>query len=158
MNKKGLIGKIFLIIGIIILIMGIIIGVSAYQGYRVYQVVVKEQAVMEENAKGLQEDMKSNNMDGLCTKTTAMENSINQIKGEIKNACANPLIKSAVAKIMKSKQINLPSGTIVPDCNNIGAVYDEALKNMKPLKDVCNNQTLLNQIKQAQLNMTNKTN
>jgi hypothetical protein len=157
MNKKGLIGKILLIFAIILLIIGIIIGITIYQGYKVYKVVTEEQARIEENTKGMQEDIKSNNIEGVCTRVTTMETSINHIKGEVNGACANPIIKAVADQALQSKQINLPSGSVSPNCDNIAAVYDEGLKSLKPIKDMCSNQTLMDQIKRAQLNATNST-
>jgi hypothetical protein len=48
---------------------------------------------IEENAKGLQEDIKSNNIDGACEKIVTIEGSTAKIKNEVKGACANPIIK-----------------------------------------------------------------
>jgi hypothetical protein len=141
MNKRGLMGKIFAVLGIIILLILIIAGITAYQGYRVYKTIMTEQKVLEENAIGIQEDMKSNNTGGICTKLNIIVESTKNIKIEVLRACKNPLIRTIVAKVMANNQIELPSGKVSPNCANIEALSNQAMENFKPIQKICSNQT-----------------
>ena len=145
MQKKGLIGKIFLVIGIIILIIIIILGLTALQGYKVYKAIITEQSKITEVAYSLNKDIESENISGACEKLQIIKESSGKIKLEVNSACKNPIMKLGINKIMANQQIPLSSGKITPSCTNIDVIYNEAIKHIKPIEDVCNNQTLMNQ-------------
>lgn len=145
MNKKGLIGKIFLVIGIILLIIIIILGITAMRGYKIYKAIMAEQSKITTTIYSLNKDIESENISGACEKLLIIKESSGKIKLEVNSACKNPIMKLGINKIMANQQIPLSSGKITPSCANIDLIYNEAIKGIKPVEDVCNNQTLMNQ-------------
>lgn len=123
MNKKGLIGKIFAVIGIIFLIILIIAGITAYQVYSLVTEVQEKAPVIQENIKSL--------TNGDCTKVKPIETDINEIKTKATTACKNPLIKIAVQKI---EQVPIK-------CDQLSTIDEQIASNLKPIKEICNNQT-----------------
>jgi aspartate carbamoyltransferase regulatory subunit len=147
MNKRGLIGKILLILGIIILIAGIIIGVTAYQGYSVFKVIQTEQKSIELNAQEIALDLQSKKFGSQdCTKIDNIQNSAEKIKKETLGACKNPLINIIIKKVMESRPIPTPTGNVTLSCDNLDPIYNQMQSFIIPIKTICNNQTLMNQL------------
>ena len=148
MNKRGLIGKIFLIIGIIILAIGIIIGITAYQGYRVYQIAQQEQTAIQEDIKILSEQRD-------CARVDSIQTRFLHIKSEAESACLNPIIKIAAKKIIADKPMSINGQNLSISCENLNTIYDEMSKQFGLIKEACNN---INTIKTAPIdNTTPKT-
>lgn len=123
-DKRGLIGKIFLVLGIVVLVLGIIIGVTAYQAYDLINTAKEEQTNMKNEIAGLQT--------GNCSKITSIETSLNQIVKKAKSACKNPLINYAVNKI-KDMPIK---------CQNVTSLENQMQIGLAPVKAACANQTI----------------
>jgi len=123
MNKKGLIGKIFAVIGIVFLILLLIAGITAYQVYNLVNEVKEKAPIIQENIKSL--------TNGDCTKVKLIESDINEIKIKATTACKNPLIKIAVQKI---EQIPIK-------CDQLSTIDEQIASNLKPIKEICSNQT-----------------
>ncbi len=132
MDKRGLIGKIFLILGIIILIIGIILGITAYQIYSVYKTVQKEQIGLEQDVKALSEQRD-------CSKADSIQTRFQNIKNEATSACKNPIIKIGVKKFMADKPMNISGQNIAITCENLNILYEEITTQFKPIKDLCTN-------------------
>lgn len=130
MNKRGLIGKIFLIIGMIILIIGIIAGITGYQAYRVYQVSQEEQTAIQEDIKILSEQRD-------CTKVDSIQTRFLHIKSEAESACINPIIRIVAKKIMADKPIEINGKSIFINCENLNTIYKEMTPQFQTIKDVC---------------------
>jgi hypothetical protein len=130
MNKKGLIGKIFLFIGIIILIIIIIAGITAYQAYNLYKVAQKEQTGIEQDIKALSEQKD-------CTKIESIQTRFLNIKTEAESACKNPVIKIGVKKVLADKPMNISGQNTVISCENLNMIYNEMLHQFQQIKDIC---------------------
>jgi hypothetical protein len=133
-NKKGLIGKIFVALGIIILIILLIAGITAWQGYNFY----KTATVEVNNMKIYSEKLTK----GDCTQIKNIELSASKIKLKAQEACINPIINIAIDKM---EQIPIK-------CNNLKELENQMLTQLAPIKELCNNQTLMDQL--AKLNYT----
>lgn len=142
MDKRGLFGKIFLIIWILIILIVLTIGITIYQGYRVYKVASNEKDKIIADSVILKEDIKKGN----CSKLNDIETSINNIKSEINGACKNPIISMSIKKVMSTRPVMLPSGPTTINCQNIEPIYSNYVEFTKPLKEICNNATLMNQL------------
>jgi len=123
MNKRGLIGKIFAVIGIVILILIVILGITAYQAYILYEVVMEEGKNIEANLKEVH-----TNKD--CSKLQAIQESANHIDTQTKSTCKNPIIKILSVRIQQ-----LPV-----NCNNYQELEKSLLSNLDTLKQLCANQ------------------
>lgn len=126
MNKKGLIGKILLIIGIVFLIILLIAGFTAWQVYGLYKTSINEKAKIDESMKGLQE--------GNCSKAADLEASIIKIESRAKSACRNPIINFGVAKMQQ----------IPIKCANLSEAAAQMKQPIQQIKDLCANSTMLN--------------
>lgn len=147
MNKRGLIGKILLVLGIIILIIGIIIGITVYQGIAVFKVIQTEQKSIELNAQEIAIDLQSRKFNSQdCTKIENIENSAEKIKQETLGACKNPIISMVIKKVMENRPIPTPTGNVTLSCNNLEPIYNQMQSFILPIKSVCNNQTLMSQM------------
>ena len=124
MNKRGLIGKIFAVIGILLIIVIIIAGVTAYQVYGVVKEFQEKTPVIQENVQQLTA--------GDCTKLAPVESDISSLKTKITGACKNPIIKIAVQKI---DQVPLK-------CDQISSLEEQITTSLKPIKEYCGNKTL----------------
>ena len=139
MNKKGLIGKIFAVIGIIILIILIIAGITAYQAYDLYKTAMNEKTNVDSSIQQLQK--------GDCSKIADIENSAARIKSKANSACWNPIIRIAVAKM---EQIPIK-------CNDLSAMENQMNQGLSQIKTICANETLRNALQKANSqNLTSK--
>ena len=125
MNKKGLLIKIFLGIVIALVILGIIIGVTVYQGYRVYKTFMEEKANIDKNVIALDEAAKN----GDCSKVTNIKASITRIKNEVESACKNPILKMSIDRV---KQIPYK-------CSDIPALESAINSQFAPAEALCAN-------------------
>jgi septal ring-binding cell division protein DamX len=146
-GKKGLVGKIFAIIGIFIFILLVIVGISAYQGYKVFQTVQTEQKAIEENALALVNSVQQKTLTAEdCKRPDAIEKSVRNIKDSASGACKNPIIKIAVKKVMASQPLQTSSGNLSLSCDNLEQVYSQAALQISsmitPIKAYCQNPTL----------------
>ena len=135
MNKRGLIGKIFLIIGIIILIILLTLGITAYQAYRVYSVAEQEQ-------KGIATDIEALTKQGDCNKVDSIQTRFSNIKKEADNACKNPIIRIAVKKFMEDKPMKIGQQNISINCENLNEVYTQMTSQFAPIKELCTNRNI----------------
>lgn len=119
MNKRGLIGKIFAIIGIIFLVLILIVGISAYQIYNLVKEVQEKTPTIQENIKSL--------TNGDCTKIKPIESDINDIKSKATSACKNPLIKIAVQKL---EQVPIK-------CDQLSEIDKQITNDLEPIKLAC---------------------
>ncbi len=131
MNKRGLVGKIFAVIGIIFLIILLVIGITIAQVYSLYSTVTEEIPNAETSIKSIQQ--------GDCSKISNLEASITRVKSKANSACLNPLIKIGVDKM---DQIPLK-------CKDISTFEEQFAPTINKIKETCNNQTLMNQIRAA---------
>jgi hypothetical protein len=142
MNKRGLIGKILLGILIFILIIGIIIGVTAYRGYKTFQIVKEEQAKIQENALAISSNIgNSSSINQNCMKILDIEQSAIKIKKEVSSTCKNPIISIAIKKYMANKPIDTPQGKVVLSCRNLNEIYTQLETSIIPAKNQCSNLT-----------------
>jgi len=145
MNKKGLIGKIFLVIGILILIIGAIAGITAYQLYNLAMLAKEETAKIQEESAEINK--------GDCSKVQSIENRMNNLMNEAGSACKNPVIKYIFAK-QTIKTENL--GTL--NCDTLNQLKEQASSSMQEVKTLCANQTIMNAIKKQTASKTNISN
>jgi hypothetical protein len=151
----GLIGKIFAVLGVIILIFLIIAGITVYQGYKVYKVMQAEQAKMQANADALKADIENKKFGYEdCARLIDIESSAGNIKQEMNSACKNPIIRIGVEKSMANKPIQTSTGTITVSCGNLDEIYAQSVSTMKPLRDICENQTMMDEIIKSQQKTT----
>jgi hypothetical protein len=144
MNKRGLIGKIFAVIGIIILLILIVLGITAYQGYKAYNLMKTEQKSIEINAMAIASDLEAKKFSRQdCTRINSIEQSSDNIKQEMQSACKNPLIKAAVTKLMKNQQVPTAQGNVTISCNNLEKIYGQMQIQLAPIKNICNNETIV---------------
>ncbi|MDP1728786.1 MAG: hypothetical protein Q8L27_01115 [archaeon] len=135
MNKRGLIGKIFLIIGVIILLIIALMILTAWQAYSLVQTVMEEKIesnIQDINAKGVM----INKTD--CEKIPGIETSAMKIKSQAKTACWNPLFKTAVDKI---QQVDIK-------CSDIPTLEIQLTEGLTLIKTICANETLMNQLQE----------
>jgi len=132
MDKKGLLGKIFLLLLIILIIILLVIGISAYQAYNLFKVVKAEGPTISSNINAML-------LAGIpdCSKINKTENSINIIYSEAKSTCKNPLIKMLVEKTEK----------IPIKCSQLSEYKASFEGNLTQVKRVCSNETLMNILK-----------
>ena len=121
MNKKGLIGKIFAIIGILLLIVIILAGITAYQAYNLIKDFKEKTPVIQENIKQLTA--------GDCSKLLPIETDITELKTRVASSCKNPIINSAVERL---DQIPIK-------CNQLPNLEQQITNNIKPIKEYCAN-------------------
>ena len=119
MEKKGLIGKIFLAIGIIILIIGIIIGFTVWQVYNLYKTVQEEKTNIDANVALLQK--------GDCSKLPAIEASMQKIITKAKSTCKNSIIAWAVGRMSQ----------IPYKCAEVSGLESQMSAQFQPIKDAC---------------------
>jgi predicted PurR-regulated permease PerM len=120
MNKKGLTGKIFAILGILLLIVLIVVGITAYQAYSLIKLV-------QEQIPSISEDISSMGK-GDCTKFQDFKTRMNIIITESKSACKNPLINR-----ISDRLSNLPL--------NCTAIKISSIEDYDILNKVCLNKT-----------------
>ena len=123
MNKKGLVGKILLIVLAIFLIIGIYIGFTAYQAYSTIKSIQAEQPLIEADVQALQQ--------GDCSKIEPIETRISNIKAKAESSCKNPLINYIVKKI---EQIPIK-------CDNLSSFETQMTSQFAQIKSACANQT-----------------
>ena len=124
MNKKGLMGKILLIILAIILIIGIVIGITAYQAYSLFKTVQKETIIWQDMTQIT--ELKD------CSKISELEASVLRVKEKTESACKNPIIRIAIDKI---PQMEIK-------CSDVPKLEQQAEEKINPVKTFCANQTL----------------
>ena len=125
-NKKGLVGKIFLILAIILVLIIAFVAISAYQAYSLIKVIENEMASIDSNVKLWQS--------GDCSSVSQIETSLDKISTEAKRACMNPLINLAVRGI---EQIPIK-------CKDVPAFISQAQGNMSQMKAFCANKSASN--------------
>jgi hypothetical protein len=103
---------------------------------------------MMADSLALKEDIKKGN----CSKLNNIETSINNIKNEINSACKNPIISVSIKKVMANRPVMLPSGPTVVNCQNIEPIYSSYVAFIKPIKEICNNATLMTQLQNRTTN------
>ena len=121
MNKKGLFGKIILIIGIIILLA---IGYLAFTAYQVFSFV----SFIQQEAPLLQSDLESVG-DGDCSKLDAIKTRINNIKSEAEEVCGNYLIRKGLEKVE----------SIPIACDNLDSQFNDAMEVIQLAEEGCSN-------------------
>ena len=126
MNKRGLVGKILLILGLIILVLGIIIGITAYQAYSLYTVVNEEALKINTSITEFQK--------GDCTQIDNILASANRIESKAISTCSNPIIRIAVDKMPQ----------IPIKCTNITSLKSQMETAFAPIKSICANMTAAN--------------
>ncbi len=130
MNKKGLVGKIFLIIGIVILIIAGFIGITVYQVYSVMSTLNEQVPLIGQELDELE--------NGACDKIGGIGVRIGLIKDKLDSACGNFLIRKALTKTQG----------VTVDCDNVGSIYEKFEESLDLNKRLC-------EIKQ--MNPTNMT-
>jgi predicted PurR-regulated permease PerM len=131
-NKSGLIGKIFAVIGIIILIILLVIGITVYQAYSLVNTIKTETPNIESGIRALMADKVPD-----CSKIEQTENSVSKVYKEANSACKNPIIRISSENI---EQIPIK-------CNQL-SVYKSGFEgNMTLVKKVCENETIMNILK-----------
>jgi hypothetical protein len=124
MNKRGLIGKIFAVIGIVLFILLIIAGITAYQAYGLIKLTQAEKINLETNIQELQK--------GDCSRIPAIETSANKIKAKAESSCKNPIINYAVTKIQQ----------IPVKCADLKSFEEQMQNSLTQIKNACNNNTI----------------
>ncbi len=124
MNKKGLIGKIFAVIGILLLIVLIIAGITAYQAYVLVKTIEKQTPLIQQEVLTLTKS-------GDCTKIISIESRTNLIKQKANSACKNPIISKTVESM---EQITIK-------CKDIPLLEEQLQIGLKPFKEYCANKT-----------------
>lgn len=132
MNKRGLLGKIFLIILIIILIIGAIIGITAYQAYNFYKTAQQEQ-------EGINQDIKALSEQKDCAKVDSIQTRFLNIKSSADSACKNPIIRIGVQKFMADKPVSISGQNISVSCENLNAIYNEMTNQLNSVRESCSN-------------------
>ena len=125
MNKKGLIGKIFAIIGIIFLVLILIGAFTGWQVYSLYKSLNEETQKIAYYMTQLQK--------GDCMQIVNIENSFGLIELKAFSACKNPIISIAVGKMPQ----------IPIKCANITMLKAQMEKNLEPIKAICANMTVV---------------
>lgn len=120
MNQKGLIGKIFVVIGIIILLILIIGAITAYQVNGLIKTVQAETKSIQSNVNDFQASKN-------CSRITNIEDSINKIKDKAESTCKNPIIRIAAEKIDK----------IPYKCDDLPTIGNAAENSLQPFKNFC---------------------
>jgi hypothetical protein len=123
-KKKGLIGKIFAVIGILLLIIIITIGVTAYQVYGLVKDLQEKTPIIQTNVQDL--------MRGKCDKLESVKSDLTEIKIRATNACRNPIINIAVQKL---DQIPIK-------CNQLSTLDEQITNNLNPINEYCTNSSL----------------
>lgn len=123
MNKKGLVGKIILVIFVILLI---IIGITSYQAYDLIKTIEIQQAQVQSEISQLQQ--------GDCSKITSIETRLILVESKANSACSNPIIYFAAEKYAGSPYT----------CSDIPNLKNQAEDGLKTAKDLCDLKTLNN--------------
>ena len=118
-DKRGLIGKIFLLIGIILLILIGVIAFTAYQAFSFFSFLQSEIPLIESDAKEIGT--------GDCSKIDSIELRISNINSKAESRCKNPLIRIALDKI---EQIPF-------NCNNLEEGYSLFLGEFDNVRKAC---------------------
>ncbi len=147
MNKKGLIGKIILII---ILLVIAFIGFTIWQVYTLVKTATTEGLIISTNigiisAKGSM----LNKTD--CDNLPKIEASIAKLKAKAQSSCMNPLIRMAVDRMQQ----------IAIKCKDISTLDSQATQGLSQIKLLCSNFGVVNltqtEIPPELLNFTNAT-
>lgn len=125
MDKRGLLGKIFLIIGILIILVIIVIVITIYQAISFLNIARVESLSISNNAALL--------IRGDCSRFKAIEDSALIVREKAKSTCKNPLIDWTSSKI-----------TSIPfNCKNITQTEEDLITYLATLKQICeSNQTI----------------
>jgi hypothetical protein len=121
MNKRGLIGKILLIIGILIVLLIGFVAITAYQAYSFINFIKTEAPLIQTDIQQLGA--------GDCSKVESIESRMNNIKKRAKSTCKNPLIRVVVNKLE-----DLPF-----NCNTIETSYESFTNGFENVKTLCAN-------------------
>jgi hypothetical protein len=122
-KKRGLIGKIFLVIGIIFLVVLIIAGITVWQAYSLISAFKQETPKIQSNLEKLG--------NGDCSVVPEIEKGMNSISSKAKSACMNPIINIAVKNLAQ----------IPIKCSNLPAFQSSIAGNMTMIKEACANIT-----------------
>ena len=125
MNKKGLMGKILILLAIILIGFGIFLGITVVQIYNLVKTIQTETANIQSNSDAIDK--------GNCSQLYEMESSIYKIIASTESSCKNPLIKITIDKI---QQIPLKCGNLK---EFIQTNYFEKLKTQAT---ICANKTI----------------
>jgi cytoskeletal protein RodZ len=137
MNKKGLLGKIFAVIGIIFLVIILMVGITAWQVYSLYLTVQEENLNVNDSITSFQS--------GDCSKILNIQTSMSNIKSKAQSTCLNPIIRITLDKI---KQVPIK-------CKDASVIESQTTILTTKLQEACNNQTLMNQLKNYTINKSN---
>ena len=118
-DKRGLIGKIFLIIGVILLILIGVIAFTVYQAYSFFSFVQSQIPLIEADARAIGT--------GDCSKIDSIELRILNINSEAESRCKNPLIKITLEKIEE----------IPFNCDNLEEGHSLFLGEFDKVREVC---------------------
>ena len=118
-DNRGLIGKIFAIIGILILSLIVIVLFTAYQAYSFFSYVQSEIPLIESDVKSLGS--------GNCSKINSIELRVSNIKSKAESRCKNPIIKIALSKIEE----------IPFNCDNLEEGYEMFLGEFDKFEELC---------------------
>jgi len=157
MNKRGLLGKIFEVIGIILILVITLVGITVYQIYHFYKTGQAEQQIRQDKMTEAQQMLQNLDMGGMCNATLELEASDKRIQAETENICKNPIIRW----IMKTTTEKTASNSLISrktvSCDNLDLVFAENQNSTQQIKDICSNQTLMNQIEQLKAMTANST-
>jgi hypothetical protein len=122
-NKRGLIGKIFLVFFILIFIL---LGITAYQAFDLYNAITTQQNAIQSDTNHL--------IGGDCSKISSIETRVILLESKANSACANPIIYFASVKY-----VNLPY-----NCKDISSLKEQAENALNEAKNNCDIKTLKN--------------
>jgi len=127
MSKKGLFGKILLIVGIVFLIIVTVIGITVYQ---VFGLV----SILKDNSQMLQNDFTAL-AQGDCSKLPVVKTELQLINSKVLGACKNPLISYGISKMPQ-----------VPfTCSDMKKMYSMLQGNYSTIEETCNDLPLVSE-------------
>lgn len=124
MNKKGLLGKIFLIIIILILIIIGIIAFTVWQAYSLVKTIQIEGNSIKDNLQLV--------LNGDCSKRANVQQSLDNLNEKTSNSCKNPVLNYVASKITQ-----LPA-----NCQTYPELETQMRSILALTENNCNNQTI----------------
>lgn len=128
MNKRGIIGNLFLAIILIVVIVIGVIGISVYQILSLIATVNVEKPLIDDAFIELAK--------GDCSKVTEMEVRIDRVKTKAESACRNPFIRAGVDKAEK-----LPF-----NCDELTNIEEQLSAGFSQMKVLCANAESLSEM------------
>ncbi len=122
-KKKGLIGKIILIVFILIIV---VIGLTVYQVYDLVETISSQQSEIEQEISAL--------VNGDCSKISSIETRVIVLESKVNSACKNPIIYLSAKNIKE-----LPA-----NCDNFKELKKQADEGLKIAKEKCDLKVLNN--------------